>query len=105
MRIVFVVVCLLLSMGSAMAQMPPCTAVPGWTQQGEARSFDADNLFEYMDGNAEGYGQYQLGRESFLSLPQEVRDVRCKDCGSCSVQCPNGVQVSKRLQIAQELFA
>jgi hypothetical protein len=27
--------------------------VPGWAAQGEARSFVADNLFEYMDGNAE----------------------------------------------------
>ena len=31
---------------------------PGWTQQGEARSFEADNLFEYMDGNAKGYVLY-----------------------------------------------
>jgi predicted aldo/keto reductase-like oxidoreductase len=54
---------------------------------------------------SEGYGQYQLARESFLSLPQEVRDVRCKDCGSCAIQCPNGVKISERLQIAQELLA
>jgi predicted aldo/keto reductase-like oxidoreductase len=54
---------------------------------------------------SEGYGQYQLARESFLSLPQEVRDVRCKDCGSCAIQCPNGVEISERLQIAQELLA
>jgi hypothetical protein len=60
MRLALVVVCVLLSMGSAMAQMPPCTAVQGWTQQGEARSFDADNLFEYMDGNAEGYILYHF---------------------------------------------
>ena len=32
--------------------------MPGWTQQGEPRSYDADNLFEYMDGNAEGYLLY-----------------------------------------------
>ncbi len=32
--------------------------MPGWTPQGEARSFVADNLFEYMDGNAEGYLLY-----------------------------------------------
>ncbi len=34
---------------------PDCGVVPGWTQQGPARSYVADNLFEYMDGNAEGY--------------------------------------------------
>ena len=32
--------------------------MPGWTQQGAARSYIADNLFEYMDGNAEGYLLY-----------------------------------------------
>ena len=42
----------------AAAANPACSLVPGWTQQGEARSFTADNLFEYMDGNAEGYLLY-----------------------------------------------
>ena len=54
---------------------------------------------------AEGYGQFQLGRERFLELPQEVADVRCNDCSSCPVQCPNGVNVAGRLVRAQELFA
>ena len=60
MKTVLVVVGVLISMGSALAQMPPCTAVQGWTQQGEARRFDADNLFEYMNGNAEGYILYHF---------------------------------------------
>jgi len=34
---------------------PSCTLVPGWTASGPARSYEATNLFEYMDGNAEGY--------------------------------------------------
>ncbi len=38
-----------------LAQVPDCALVPGWTQQGPTRSYSADNLFEYMDGNAEGY--------------------------------------------------
>jgi hypothetical protein len=37
------------------APVPTCSVVPGWTQKGEARSYVGDNLFEYMDGNAEGY--------------------------------------------------
>ena len=28
---------------------------PGWTQQGELRQHTGENLFEYMNGNAEGY--------------------------------------------------
>jgi len=54
---------------------------------------------------AEGYGEFQLGRESFLSLPAEVRDVRCDSCATCAIQCPNGVKVAQRLRTAQELFA
>ncbi len=50
----------LLAAGTAAAQMPPCTAVPGWSQQGEARSFGPDNLFDYMNGNAEGYLLYRF---------------------------------------------
>jgi hypothetical protein len=34
---------------------PSCGMVPGWSQRGEQRSYEAENLFEYMDGNAEGY--------------------------------------------------
>lgn len=44
------------------APAPDCKAVPGWSQQGEPRSFVADNLFEYMDGNAEGYLIYSFQR-------------------------------------------
>jgi hypothetical protein len=60
MKIVVVVASALMFAGPALAQMPPCSAVQGWSQQGEARSFDADNLFEYMDGNAEGYNLYHF---------------------------------------------
>ncbi len=60
MKTGLVVVAVLMSAGSAFAQLPTCTAVPGWTQQGQARSFDADNLFEYMDGNAEAYILYHF---------------------------------------------
>lgn len=34
---------------------PDCKLVPGWQQKGPSRAFVADNLFEYMNGNAEGY--------------------------------------------------
>jgi uncharacterized protein len=54
---------------------------------------------------SEGYGQFQLGRENFLALPEAIRSVRCSDCASCDVHCPNGVQVVQRLRRAQELFA
>ena len=37
------------------APAPACNLVPGWAQAGPARSYESQNLFEYMDGNAEGY--------------------------------------------------
>jgi hypothetical protein len=38
--------------------VPDCSVVPGWKQQGEARTYDAENLFDYIDGAAEGYFSY-----------------------------------------------
>jgi len=37
---------------------PDCSAVSGWTQQGEARTYDSETLFDYMNGNSEGYFAY-----------------------------------------------
>jgi predicted aldo/keto reductase-like oxidoreductase len=54
---------------------------------------------------ADGYGQFPLARERFLELPAAVREVRCSDCDSCSVRCPNGVHVAERLSKAQEWLA
>jgi len=60
MKIAMMAAGVLMSVGTAAAQLPPCTAVPGWTQQGPARSFGPDNLFDYMDGNAEAYLLYHF---------------------------------------------
>ena len=48
---------------------PSCGMVPGWTQAGDARYYTSDNLFEYMDGNSEGYFSYNF---------QTMRGVTCK---------------------------
>ena len=37
---------------------PSCSAVPGLTQLGPARRYDGETLFDYMDGNSEGYFAY-----------------------------------------------
>ena len=54
---------------------------------------------------ADGYGQFPLGRENFQRLSAEHQSVRCGDCSSCAVHCPNGVHVSAQVSRAQELFA
>jgi predicted aldo/keto reductase-like oxidoreductase len=50
-------------------------------------------------------GNYHHARASFMELPKEIREVRCRDCSECAIQCPNGVQVQARLIRAQELLA
>jgi hypothetical protein len=54
---------------------------------------------------ADDYGQFPLGREHFLTLPADLQAVRCNQCSTCAIQCPNGVRVAERLIRAQELFA
>jgi len=62
------------------------------------------DLLRYLT-YAEGYGQFSLGRERFSALPGEITAVRCRDCASCAVDCPYGVNVASRVGRAQELFA
>jgi predicted aldo/keto reductase-like oxidoreductase len=50
-------------------------------------------------------GNYHQARTSFAGLSKEIRDVRCRDCSDCAIQCPNGVHVRDRLIRAQELLA
>ena len=61
-RLIYCLALFILAAATAAAQAPPpdCKLAPGWTQQGELRKFVADNLFEYMDGNAEGYVIYDF---------------------------------------------
>jgi len=40
------------------ADIADCKLVPGWQQDGASRHYAADNLFEYLDGGAEGYLLY-----------------------------------------------
>jgi hypothetical protein len=58
------------------ADFADCRAVPGWAQDGARREFVADNLFEYVDGNAEGYLIYGFVR---------MQNVTCKSGGDSIV--------------------
>jgi uncharacterized protein len=53
---------------------------------------------------AEGYRQFHLARERYLELPEEMRQIRCADCASCSVDCANGVAIRNRMIRAQRLL-
>jgi len=48
---------------------PSCGLTPGWTQDGQTRYYTTDNLYEYMDGNSEGYFSYNF---------QNMRGITCK---------------------------
>jgi len=43
---------------ACMAQSPDCAMAPGFRQEGAVRTFTTETLFEYMDGNSEGYFLY-----------------------------------------------
>jgi hypothetical protein len=69
-----------------------------------AKGLPVEDIVRYVT-YADGYGQFALGREQFLRLPEELGGVRCGDCQNCTVHCPYGVQVAARVGRAQELFA
>jgi aryl-alcohol dehydrogenase-like predicted oxidoreductase len=54
---------------------------------------------------AEGYGQFEFGREKFLRLPETIRQVSCGDCARCTVQCRFGIDVARQVGKAQNMFA
>jgi predicted aldo/keto reductase-like oxidoreductase len=77
-----------------------CGACTGKCSQG----IPVADVLRYLS-YSEGYGEFQLARDNYLSLPSEIKNARCRNCETCSIQCPNGVQVVQRLSRAQELFA
>jgi hypothetical protein len=50
-------------------------------------------------------GNFSQAKDFFGNLAPEIRRVKCGDCTSCAVQCPNGVEVRSRLIRAQTLLA
>ncbi|SPF49325.1 Aldo/keto reductase [Candidatus Sulfopaludibacter sp. SbA4] len=69
-----------------------------------ARGVPVPDVLRFLS-YAEGYGQFAMARERFLELPADVRATRCEDCSSCSVECPNGVEVRRNVMRAQAMLA
>lgn len=65
MRFAFLLLTLVFVAG---ANPPDCSFIPGSTQEGDLRKFDTETLFEYMNGNSEGY---------FLYGFQSMRGITC----------------------------
>lgn len=60
MRVVLATVLCVLCSGllAATDLIPDCASVPGWETREEVREFVPDTLFDYMNGNSEGYFLY-----------------------------------------------
>lgn len=69
-----------------------------------AQGLPVSDLIRYVS-YAEGYGEFDLGRQNYLSEPLHVQQARCTSCDQCTIHCPNGVRVAERVARAQELFA
>ena len=59
---VFAIALLLVGLVRAAEPAPDCSAVSGWTQKGDIHRFVPEDLFDYMNGNAEGYFLYEFRR-------------------------------------------
>jgi hypothetical protein len=51
---------LLVTSAARAAEVADCRLVPGWEPDGAPRTFSPDNLFEYLDGDAEGFLIYDF---------------------------------------------
>jgi len=54
---------------------------------------------------AECYGDLELGKETFYQLPENSRATACLSCDSCTAKCVNGLNISARLQKANQMLA
>lgn len=77
-----------------------CGSCAGRCAQGLPVS-DILRILSYSDG----YGEFALARERWQELPERLQQVRCEDCGGCTIECPNGVRVRDRVARAQEILA
>jgi hypothetical protein len=63
-------VCLFAVSLTLTGQSPDCSVVPGFTQDGKLREFDTETLYEYMNGNSEGYFLYGFAKMRGVSCKQ-----------------------------------
>jgi hypothetical protein len=56
----------------AWGELPECNLAPGWQQSGPRRSYEGESLYEYMNGNSEGYLIYGF---------RKMTGITCKNSG------------------------
>ncbi len=53
----------------------------------------------------DGYGDVERAHAAYRLMPDRIRRVRCQDCATCTVTCPNGVHVQEQIVRAQAVLA
>jgi hypothetical protein len=51
----------------AWSEVPNCSLAPGWQQSGPRRSYEGESLYEYMNGNSEGYLIYGFRKMAWVT--------------------------------------
>lgn len=54
---------------------------------------------------ADGYGDFNLAEDTFRMIPKACRPDSCHDCTKCTVRCPFGLDVRKKMLQAMTLFS
>ena len=83
------------------------TVVSGEELTRTGKAFVLDALEAALDGAEQETALDETEQRMIAGLDRiakEIRSVRCSDCASCAIQCPNGVDVRNRLMRAQELL-
>lgn len=73
--VTMVAIALAVATAGLSASLPTCDVMPGWTQDGASRQYEGEHLFEYMDGNSEGYFVYGFVRMNGVTCAQDGRKV------------------------------
>jgi len=55
-------------------------------------------------GYAYGYGDIDLARENYNDLPESSLVDKCMDCDECVVKCVHGLDLTRNIKRAKELF-
>jgi len=69
---------------------PNSNEVPGWNRSGDVRTFEADKLWEYIDGDAEKY--IQAGVQKTVTADYRYRDVSDAVADVYIMSAPDGAQ-------------
>jgi len=54
---------------------------------------------------AEGYGDIELAKETYHGIPSRASVSACLDCNDCVAHCPNGLNITDKMEKALRLFA